>query len=201
MNCYSRKTREVGPGANGAVTPRPVGYDRRTIAPKAACNAHNIDHFGDAGKRILKSILLTGMTKVDRSEGQRRVRYCSQGHGDMARSWRRTHHWSLTNQLCPFIQSKLHKPRSSTLTDPAGAHTILIDRARRIAAITYAEKVTPAVLGDLLDGKPVSLPLKTLGGSSDAGSAQIGVGDELFQAKIKPTTRGTALRRYVPRAG
>lgn len=65
-------------------------------------------------------------------------------------------------------------------------HTVLVDRNGKIAAITYADKVTAAVLDDLLDGKLVSLPLKPLGDSADVDLANTGV--ELFQATIQPST-------------
>lgn len=65
-------------------------------------------------------------------------------------------------------------------------HTVLVDRSGKIAAITYAEKVTAAVLDDLLEGKLVSLPLKPLGDSRDVDLAK--TGGELFQATIQPST-------------
>ncbi|HKR58566.1 MAG TPA: TIGR03435 family protein [Pyrinomonadaceae bacterium] len=65
-------------------------------------------------------------------------------------------------------------------------HTVLVDRNWKIAAITYAEKVTAAVVDDLLAGKPVSLPLKPLGDGSEADLTKTGV--ELFQATIQPST-------------
>ena len=65
-------------------------------------------------------------------------------------------------------------------------HTVLVDRNGQIAAITYADKVTAAVLDDLLAGKVVSLPLKPLGDSSGVELAK--TGGELFQATIQPST-------------
>lgn len=65
-------------------------------------------------------------------------------------------------------------------------HTVLVDRNGKIAAITYAEKVTAAVLDDLLAGKLVSLPLKPLGDSPDVDLAK--TAGELFQATIQPST-------------
>ncbi len=65
-------------------------------------------------------------------------------------------------------------------------HTVLVDRNWKIAAITYADKVTAAVIDDLLAGKLVSLPLKPLGDSSGVDLAK--TGGELFQATIQPST-------------
>lgn len=65
-------------------------------------------------------------------------------------------------------------------------HTVLVDRNGKIAAITYAEKVTAAVLDDLLAGKLVSLPLKPLGDSPDVDLTK--TAGELFQATIQPST-------------
>jgi uncharacterized protein (TIGR03435 family) len=65
-------------------------------------------------------------------------------------------------------------------------HTVLVDLNGKIAAITYAEKVTAAVLDDLLTGKLVTLPLKPLGDSPDVDLAK--TGGELFQATIQPST-------------
>ena len=64
-------------------------------------------------------------------------------------------------------------------------HTVLVDQNWKIAAITYADKVTAAVLDDLLAGKLVSLPLKPLGDSSAVDLAK--TGGELFQATIQPS--------------
>ena len=65
-------------------------------------------------------------------------------------------------------------------------HTVLVDRDGKIAAITYAEKVTAAVLDNLVAGKLVSLPLKPLGDSPDVDLAK--TAGELFQATIQPST-------------
>ena len=65
-------------------------------------------------------------------------------------------------------------------------HTVLVDRNGKIAAITYADKVTAAVLEDLLAGKLVSLPLKPLGDGAEVDLAK--TAGELFQATIQPST-------------
>lgn len=65
-------------------------------------------------------------------------------------------------------------------------HTVLVDRNGKIAAITYAEKVTAAVIDDLLTGKLVSLPLKPLGNGTDVDLTK--TAGELFQATIQPST-------------
>jgi len=68
-------------------------------------------------------------------------------------------------------------------------HTVVIDRKGRIAAITNPDNVTETVLNDLIEGKPVSLPLKaTIAEDFDwdkaATSDQI---EPLMQVIIKPS--------------
>ena len=65
-------------------------------------------------------------------------------------------------------------------------HTVLLDQNGKIAAITYPEKVTAAVVDDLLTGKLISLPPKPLGDSSEVDLTK--AGGELFQVTIQPST-------------
>ena len=63
-----------------------------------------------------------------------------------------------------------------------------MDRDGKIAAITYPEDVTAAVLEDLLAGKLVSLRPKPLASDMDLEKYLAETGGELFQATIQHST-------------
>lgn len=72
---------------------------------------------------------------------------------------------------------------------PSGRpHTVLLDRDGKIAAITYPEDVTAAVLEDLLAGKIVSLRPKPLASDMDLEKYLAETRGELFQATIQHST-------------
>jgi len=83
-------------------------------------------------------------------------------------------------------------------------HTVIIDRNGRIAAITLPENVTEAVLNDLIDGKSVSLPLKStipadLDWDKAATSDQI---EPIMQVIIKPSNAVTGgMKNWLPVQG
>lgn len=65
-------------------------------------------------------------------------------------------------------------------------HTVLLGLDGKIAAITYARNVTPQVIEDLLNGKPISLPLKPLGETDLTELPK--PRSELFEVIIQPST-------------
>lgn len=67
-------------------------------------------------------------------------------------------------------------------------HTVVLDRDGKIAAITYPQDVTAAVLEDLLAGKIVSLRPKPLASEYDFAKFMAETDGQPFQAIIQPST-------------